>query len=198
MKKVPIVIVLLSLTLTAHADIFQSYYLAWSGASFGNAATATGRMTLDLTTLPNPTPGNAEINIYNDIQSLTLTVTGASSGNGTWTKADVYYTYWWTGGVTLNMYRDLIGQPTTGNPWGTPDGLSGDFNLFINDPGPVGTYFFTMTTNGGAGDTMLLTEFSLPEPSSLALLGAGFFTIAAALAFKRRIAPIAGRPFRNA
>src|SRR5271169_3440708 len=78
---------LLLLVATAYADTFQTYNLAWSGATFGNGATATGQITLDLTTLPNPGP--TVYDMYNDISSLTITVVGASSGNGTWTKADL-------------------------------------------------------------------------------------------------------------
>ena len=76
-----------------------------------------------------------------------VATSGAPGGNGTFTKADLSFTFWWTGGVTLNMLTQLVGQPTTGNPWGTPDGTSGDFNLFFNPPGPFGSFHFTMTTS---------------------------------------------------
>jgi hypothetical protein len=73
------------------ADTFQTYDLAWSGATFGNDATATGQITLDLTTLPNPAAQGYDLS--NDTASLTVTVVGASSGNGTWTKADLGFTF---------------------------------------------------------------------------------------------------------
>jgi len=82
--------------------------------------------------------------VYNDSTSLTITVTGATSGNGSWTKADLAplsalgtYTYWWTGGAALKLESQLVGLPTLGSPWGTPDSISGDFNLFFTNGGPL-------------------------------------------------------------
>jgi len=174
---------LLLLVTTAYAHTFQTYDLAWSGATFGNNATATGQITLDLTTLPNPAAQGYDLS--NDTASLTVTVVGASSGNGTWTKADLGFTFWWTGGVALNMNQQLVGQATLGNPWGTPDGNSGDFNLFFNNNGPSGTFYFTLTTDGGTQDPMLLTSFapvsSTPEPGTLIMLGTGVLGLAGTL-----------------
>jgi hypothetical protein len=81
------------------------------------------------------------------------------------------------------MEEELIGQPTNGNPWGTPDGNSGDFNLFFNNGtplgvGPIAVNFFTMASAAG-GDNMLLTEFDpvtespVPEPGTMLLFGSG-------------------------
>jgi hypothetical protein len=184
------VVGLLSLAPAAYADSFQAYNLAWSGSSFGNSASAAGQITLDLTTLPNP--GGPAFDLYNEIQSLTVTVSGAGLGDGTWTKADLgpnsalgTYTYWWTGGGALNLGTELVGQPTVdGGPWGTPDGNSGDFNLFFNGSGPLGTFYFTLTTDGGTGDSLLLTEFaptSTPEPGTLMLLASGLAGLAGAV-----------------
>jgi hypothetical protein len=193
---------LLLVTATAYADVLETYALTWSGASFGNKAIATGLMTLDLTTLPNP---SGVVDIYNDIASLTVTVSGAKSGNGIFTKADLIFTYWWTGGATLNMLTELVGQPTTGNPWGTPDAISGDFNLFFNSPGPFGTWYFTMTTSLPphavpflTGDPVVLTSFApavpgapapptVPEPGSEFLFGTGIVGLAGVLRRRLRV-----------
>jgi hypothetical protein len=178
---------LLALSVSAFADTYQTYNIMWSGAPYNNNAVATGQITLDLTTLPNP--GGPAYDMYNDIASLSLTVTGASVGNGTWTKADLQpisnlgtYTYWDTGGAMLNMNEELVGQPTTGSPWGTPDGVSGDFNFFFGNGGPLGTFYFTLTTDGGNGDSMQLISVApvggVPEPGTLVLAGSGILLLA--------------------
>ncbi len=78
---------LLLMAASAAADTFQTYNLAWSGAPFSNSAWATGQITIDITTLPNP--GGPAYDMYNDIESLTVTVMGAGLGDGTWTKDDL-------------------------------------------------------------------------------------------------------------
>jgi hypothetical protein len=173
----------LMLVPAAFADQYQTYNLAWSGASFSNSASATGQITIDLTTLPNPNSDGG--NMGSSIQSLTVTVTGANSGNGTWTLSDLRTNNWWTGDVTLNMLTELVGQPTAGSSWGTPDSSSGDFNLFFNprSGGPFGETYFTMVTNVGKGDAMLLTDFdpvttATPEPGTMLLFGSGLAALA--------------------
>ena len=78
-----------------------------------------------------------------------------------------------------------------GGPWGTPNSFSGDLNLFFADGGPFGTYYFTLTTGGGYGDPMLLTEFapagsvSTPELGTFVLVGSGIFGLTGIL--RRRL-----------
>jgi hypothetical protein len=182
-----LLVLLLVSACSAAADTFQTYNLAWSGASFKDSAQATGQITIDLTTLPNP--GGPVYDMYNDTASLTITVVDAPVGDGTWNKGDLTisqfdsYTNWDTGGGVLNLNAELIGQPTMyGQTWGTPNGHSGDFNLFFGRGGPSGTNFFTLTTDEGYGDQMLLTEFApdgdTPEPGTFILLSSGVLGIA--------------------
>jgi hypothetical protein len=77
---------LLLLVTMAYTDTYQTYNLAWSGTSLWQQRDRDWTITLDLTTLPNPGP--TVYDMYNDSTSLTVTVTGATSGNGSWTKAD--------------------------------------------------------------------------------------------------------------
>lgn len=180
----------------ARADVFGTFNLSWSGASFGNSATATGQIVVDLTTIPNPGSELATSSLSPWIQSITVTVTGATAGNGTFSTAngDFWKDWWSTGGATLNLAADLVGQPVAGGTWGTPNGsyTYGDFDLFSHTTAPSGFNTFTLATNGGAGDQMLLTSFTpassdpIPEPTTFALLGTGL--ILGGVARRRRSA----------
>lgn len=164
--------------------------LAWSGAALGNTASATGTITLNLADITNP--GETVQNISSFVTDFSITVTGASSGDGTFGFGDYNGSgtlggfYLITGG-TLDFTSQLVGQPTPGGPWGSNHGGSstGDFNIFTNnnDPSaPVGTFYFTLTTNDGVGDAMYLTSFapasSVPEPSSAIPLSAAMLALA--------------------
>ena len=168
----------------AHATL-RTFDLLWSGASYGNTASATGVIVIDDTLLPNPSFGYYFTNPGGiGIQSLSVTITGASSGNGTFTLPDFAFVAWDTNGVALDLTQDLVGQPTAGAPWGTSDynnpDIGGDFNLFGGTPygttpgAPAGTWYFELTTNEFLGDKMLLTSFapraisSVPEPGVIA------------------------------
>lgn len=186
---------------SARADAFQTYELFWSGAFLGNNATASGDMTLDLTTLINPTaPGGLEgasnYDIVSDIKSLTVTVTGASTGNGVYILTDLCgcsafgsFTLWNTNGYTVNMTGDVLAQLNA-------DG--GDFNLFFTPPGPQGAEELTLTANGSIGDPMEMTKFApaselppVPEPATWVMMGLGFGALAFAGLRARRAAAIA-------
>jgi hypothetical protein len=178
------------------ADVLQTYNLAWSGAFLGNNASASGEITLDLTTLMNPTPlGGLGIDIVSDITSLTVTVTGASAGNGVYTLTDLCAcselapptsTLWNTNGNTLNMQGDILAQLTVDD---------GDFNLFFTPPGPQGSEELTLTTNGLSGDPMEMTQFApapervpVPEPATWVMMSLGFAGLAFAGLRARRTA----------
>jgi PEP-CTERM motif len=193
-----------SVTPNAKADTYQTYNLAWSGALEGaDGENATGVMTLDLTTLINPTTianslGNSgAFDIVGDITSLSVTVTGApGGGNGTWTKADLCacstlfgaftdaFTIWDTNGQTVNMDGDVLAQLMA-------DG--GDFNLWFKGDGPQGVGRLILDPDGGGVVGMLMTEFApvvtppvvTPEPSTISLMLTGVALLGVMAARKR-------------
>ncbi len=157
-----------------------TFDLAWSGVSYGNSASAVGTISLEDSLLPNP--GFFAGPLSPTVTALSITVSGAAIGNGTFNMSDFDFWVWDTNGATLDLSSQLVGQNTLGNPWGTPDAISGGFNLYaITVLGaPAGNTSFTLTTNNGNGDSMLLTSFSrqtaaaaVPEPTSIAIFGIG-------------------------
>ena len=129
----------------ARGDMFQTFDLTWSGV--GNSAMATGQITIDTTLLPNPTAVFVALDITADVTAFSITVSGASAGNGTFGLADFSSFDWGTNGATLDLTRELVGQPTigipgggsAGQPWGTNhQGLAG---TFAHGSGIVGSVF---------------------------------------------------------
>ena len=106
---------------------------------------ATGSITIDTTVLPNPSGGTA-FYILEDlgIVDFTITISGASSGNGTFTMDDFLVGNWDSGNfgnAILDLTEELVGQATSGgDPWGTPNGFGGAFSLLsFEGPAPTGT-----------------------------------------------------------
>jgi hypothetical protein len=86
-----------------------------------------------------------------------LTISGASTGNGTFTKADFEAVIWNTAFGTLDFSNELIGQTTRDGIWGT----HGEFNLFQSSGSPLaptGTEQFELTPSGSS-DPMKLVSF---------------------------------------
>ena len=155
---------------TARAAVYV-FDITYSGASRGNTATAFGTITLE----DPPNPGFS--NDFSKVISLTLTVSGASSGNGTFTKSDFIGWSWATNGGTLDLDAELIGQSTDDLTWGTDnfEGGAGDFQLIAaqGSGAPNGTWLFQQTTSEGSGNPMFLTSMSpdsiaAPEPGQVA------------------------------
>ena len=92
-----------------------SFDLVWSGTPFGNSAAATGVITLDDAVVPNPGTyfGPLAAGGFTD---LTITVTDAGAGDGTFTSADFGSITWNTGLAALDLTDELVGQPTLGAP----------------------------------------------------------------------------------
>jgi hypothetical protein len=127
----------------------------------GSGATATGFIVFERTLLANP--GNNTFILPDPaVLNLSVTVTGASAGNGTFGIGDFNQVYFDTNGGTLDFSQPLIGQPTAGVPWGTAyDGSGGDFNIFgTAAPAPLGVNWFTLAANNGAAETMILTSMA--------------------------------------
>ncbi len=173
---------LLGATLAVFAGVSQAaiitYDLTYSGASFLNSAVATGSVSFDDSILPNGPVSVGNVSAATlGIVDWTLTVTGASTGNGTYSLADLQLVpgqengWAWILGAPINLSVELVGQV----------GFN-DFNwcagtLACGNPlAPGGSATFTITTNGETGDRLLLTSMTpsaVPEPAALALLGIG-------------------------
>ena len=187
MKSLLIVIALFFISqLHAAPQRFDFVYLG-----DGNAAVATGYIIFESTLIPNPTVDSDNFVILPDpsVLALEVTITGSAGGDGTFTLSDFTDYAFATAGTTLDLTTELVGQATSGGPWGTPDGSSGDFNLFgggqpmsssdyqnvdlnANRGGgspPIGTFYFTLTAGGGGNESMLLSSFApfavLPIPA---------------------------------
>lgn len=154
-------------------------YLNAPKVSSGNSAVITGSITFESTLLANP--GNSTFILPSPaVLALTVTVSGASAGNGTFGLSDFHKVYFDTNGGTLDFNKQLVGQSTSGDPWGTPNGKGGDFNLFgvIDLGAPYGEFFFTLCANEGSSDCAQLvsaintaaTNSSTPALNQWALL----------------------------
>ena len=166
------------------ASANETFYFTYNDSAFKDiGATETGWVTIADTGL-----GVGGIRLDN-IVSASVTVTGASSGNGVFGPAD------WAGGfitnwspVSLNLSKQLVGQSVGGGcTYGSfgfdpvcGAGTSGDFNLFPSPLGyvdgvPDGTYYFTQQTDFGSEDQLgLVSLTTAPEPATWTLMGLGF------------------------
>jgi hypothetical protein len=124
----------------------------------GQGATAVGTVTFESTLLANP--GSNDFFLPNPaVLALTVTVSGASTGNGTFGMGSFSEIDFDTDGATLDLSRNLVGQATPGGPWGTPTGCCGDFNLFASGPpAPRGVFFFTLGADDGDAAAMTIVE----------------------------------------
>ena len=165
----------------AHASTI-TYTLEYSGALFGNGATATGTVTLDTTLLPNE-----ELNFFGETgdalggTAFEITVAGASSGNGTFTQdvlGEEGGRWVWTLNSAIDLTTELVGQAGFVDfNW-----LCEINNAECNDPlVPQGVNVLTIQTAGG--EQLLMTSMRpVPLPGALWLFGSAL----AGLAIRRR------------
>ena len=176
---------------SANAAIFT---VRWSGEQFGNSASAVGSFNINTAVYPD-LGGAQNINpVGGDFQILSLTVSGASAGNGGFTQSDFSY-FFFAAFSPLDYSQELIGQSlTNGFNFGSfgagYNGPSGDFNLFAATGGtPTGTYFFQLTTAGGENIGVTSIAPGVPEAATWAMMIAGFGLVGAAM--RRRSAALA-------
>lgn len=152
-------------SIQAYAD--STFRLEWSGASFGNTATAVGSITFNpaglayLTTANSTSPPTSAIGVT----AFTMTINGAGIGNQTLSLANNGgdFTIW--SPSPLNLTRQLIGQPVGGGLlYGQTTSTAGDFNYFpVSGTTSRGSWYFTYTAEDGSA--MLLTYFGIFGPS---------------------------------
>ncbi len=175
----------LGISASAEATLFQ---VTWSGAQFENGASAVGVFNIDTSVVPDLFGAQNQHSLPDAaFQIVSLTVTGSSGGNGTFTGAD-FNSYYFAAYGPLDFTQELIGQTmangcTFGDFGACYGGPSGDFNLFTNGDGsPTGSFYFQLTTAGG--DNIAVTSITplgaVPEPANWALLIAGFGLVGAA------------------
>ena len=172
----------LTLSPVAQADVFQTFNITWSGANEGassSSATATATMTLDLSTLPDTSNLN---NITSSVTAFSITVTGSSGGDGTFSLSSYdIFQLWTPGEAGLNLQQPLLGQIGDFDIFPTFTDLA-PFTIDILQIGP-GDYGLN-----GIFEPMGLVSFSAvspvstPEPASIAIFGGAF----AGLGFLRR------------
>jgi len=150
---------LLAAAATASLSEAAIFNLQWSGAAYGNTAVATGTIDLDIGAMPNPV-NQGGVGLPAWVNSINVTVSGAASGNGSFTTTDFERIIFRSSGFTLNLNAELVGQNG-----GLFTGVNGDFNIFndnaVAPTAPNGSSPNVLKTNGGMGDPMNLISFVL-------------------------------------
>jgi len=129
------------------------------------------------------------------ISNVHMTISGASSGNGTFTSADFGF-YYFNSSTDLDLTHELVGQDEGAGAIFGDQSTRSDLNFFGQTAGsPFGIYFFQLGTDGGNGDQLRLVSLHLdgvngavPEPASWAMMLGGFGLVGGAMRSRRRAA----------
>jgi hypothetical protein len=184
LKKSLLALALVAASSAAFADPVR-FNFRFAEESPGTAQ-AVGYIVFETDLLNNP--GFNDLTLPNPaVLDLSVTVSGATAGNGTFGLADFCDVAFDSGGLALDLTRELVGQPTLSLPWGTPPGkgggnatqgegpsTEGDFNLFSScmlnrtyaaqptgtSGAPQGTWYYTLGADGGNADQMLIVSMA--------------------------------------
>lgn len=154
-------VVMLGLAVAApcRADLIR-FDLSYTGLN--NPATGTGYVVLDDTILPNPGLVTGTAGAVGVVE-ISLTISGASSGNGTFGLSD-FDQYTWRADPAVNLGAELVDQ-----------GGFRDWNVFAvgGSDAPTGNIHKHITTAEGGGSELYLTSMvpvAVPEPTTLVWL----------------------------
>jgi hypothetical protein len=142
------------LAVSSASATLVKYNFIYSGVTNGNTATAIGVITIDTSVLQNPGTNDNSFGPGSAIVNVIMTISGATSGNGTFSTKD-FSNYYFDFPDTVDLSTQWVGQPLPADSdfWGdTDDGGGGDFNFFSNGSNPnapSGEWYFTLETAGG-------------------------------------------------
>ncbi len=145
-----------------------TFNVLWTGAG---SAQATGTITFSDASIFTA-GGNCNSTLANcNITAMSITVSGASSGNGTFSASDFTRTFIQVD-APLNISTNMVGQTVGVNTWQAGGGGgANDFNFFCNFCGgtaPNGFSDFRFRTNGGSGDPLTLSSMVAQSPAPAA------------------------------
>ncbi|RED46205.1 PEP-CTERM sorting domain-containing protein [Aestuariispira insulae] len=167
--------------------------LTWQASQFAQGS-ATARLVIDDTVLPNPHPiDEPPLSASHwGIVQFDLTVTGTPMNDGVYHIDDFGSFIFDTTQYGLDLTQELVGQAVGTKTWGVQswEGGLGNFNFYKDgqDPGPFGIGLFSFDTNFGDNRSNILDlvsftpsgEISVPEPAVLSLMGIGLLAMGAA------------------